>query len=98
LTPKQQFKRADSIIRYQDGLSNYYCSDNAPIRFDDERDILAEMDSISNCIMGAAYKCHYRACHFQTGLAYRLSNSAGRIMKMYKHKCRPRYKLVRVEG
>ena len=88
MNAKEAFRLADSILRYE--RADKY-GDYAPAKFDDKRNIITEMRTISNEIMGAAYKAHtidWNSSRFCP---------SGRIMKMYKKKHKPRWKLVLME-
>ncbi len=62
MTPKQHYKKAYSLIRY-DSFSNYYCNDYASKNYDLERDIYIELGEIPNKYIGAAYRSYLESAN-----------------------------------
>ena len=92
ITAKEAFHLADSIMRYE--CCRYDGEDYLPDGFDSSRDVIAEMQTIPDAMVGAAYKWFLKA---ETIDWYKFShrNDPNRIMKIYNEKLRDRDFLAR---
>lgn len=87
MTPKEQFRRAYSIVRYDLDKSN---GDYAPDRFDEKRytRLTSEARGIPPAMLGAAWLCY----EIDSRRVYRRPYQApGKYQKMYEEKHRQQY-------
>ena len=94
MTPKEQFHRAYSIVRYnpEDGEGDY-----APRLFDEKRNkqLISEARGIPPAMLGAAWLCYEIASRCGSRRPYQ---APGKYQKLYDHKHQQKYVMMSQEA
>ncbi len=87
VTAKEAFRLADSIMRYE--CCRYDGEGYLPDKFDYDRGVIAEVDTVPDAILGAAYKWQLK---IDTNSEYELLQRGrpSRIIEIYNEKLKDR--------